>query len=65
MDGWPGWRLSKDEVVMHNRKIDDDKINITPKFNAGLIVGIIVGILLYFTVVYFLPMFGELLTIFK
>jgi amino acid transporter, AAT family len=65
MDGWPGWRLSKDKVVMHNRKIDDDKINITPRFNAGLVVGIIVGIILYFAVVYFLPMFGNLLTIFK
>ncbi len=65
MDNWPGWRLEKVERVTENRKIDDDTINITPRFNLGLAVGILVGVGLYFVVVYFLPLFGELLTIFK
>ncbi|MAD41998.1 MAG: hypothetical protein CL623_06360 [Arcobacter sp.] len=64
MDNWPGWKLSPEKTT-ECRKIDKDEIKITPKFNLGLIVGIIVGVSLYFIVVYLLPTFGELLTIFK
>jgi len=65
MDNWPGWKLDKNETITENRKIDKDTINITPRFNIGLIVGILVGIVLYFTIVYFLPLFGDILTIYK
>lgn len=65
MDNWPGWKLEKNEINTENRKIDEDEISITPKFKLGLLVGIGVGIILYFTVVYFLPVFGDFLTIYK
>ena len=64
MDNWPGWKLSP-EIETECRKIDKDEIRITPRFNIGLIVGAIVGIALYFIVVYLLPVMGELLTIYK
>ena len=64
MDNWPGWKLSP-ELVTENRKIDKDEIKITPKFNMGLIVGIIAGITLYFIVVYLLPFVADLLTIYE
>ena len=63
MDNWPGWKLSP-ELVTENRKIDEDEIKITPKFNIGLIVGALIGITLYFMVVYFLPYMADLLTIY-
>lgn len=65
MDNWPGWKLEKNEINTENRKIDEDEISITPKFKLGLLVGIGVGIILYFTVVYVLPVFGDFLTIYK
>lgn len=65
MDNWPGWKIEKGVIITENRKINEDKININPKFYLGLFIGIGVGIILYFAVVYFLPAFGDFLTIYK
>ena len=65
MDGWPGWRLQKPEEVKQNNEHIDEEINITPKFKMGILAGVVCGIMIYFAVVYFLPTFGNLLTIFN
>ncbi len=64
MDNWPGWQLSP-ETVTQCRKIDEEEIRITPRFNLGLAFGTVVGVFAYFILVYSLPTMGEMLTIFK
>lgn len=64
MDNWPGWRLSP-ETVTECRKVDEEEIRITPRFNLGLAVGTVVGVSVYFIVVALLPTMGDILTIFK
>ena len=64
MDNWPGWRLSP-ETVTECRKVDEEEIRITPRFNLGLAFGTVVGVGAYFIVVYTLPVMGDILTIFK
>ncbi len=65
MDGWPGWRLQKPEEVEQSKESINDETSITPKFKMGILAGVVCGIMIYFAVVYFLPTFGNLLTIFN
>jgi len=64
MDGWPGWKLDKREIIKEEEKYIGDEVSMTPKFNYGLLVGAIVGVIIYFAIVYILPAFGNTFTIF-
>ena len=63
MDGWPGWRLA-------GKKEEADKVGEEDDFGnknsiKGLVVGFIIGVIIYLAVVYLAPAVGNMLTIFK
>lgn len=62
MDGWPGLRLAKEETQEETK---EEKIEFTPSFRVGLVMGSVAGIGLYFAIIGSLPAFGEMLIIFK
>lgn len=64
MDGWPGWRLAKDDEMI-SIKEPEEELKMTPKFNRGLLIGVVVGVVIYFAIIYLLPTFSDLLTIFS
>lgn len=64
MDGWPGWRLEKQkegaQVVHVTRTIS----SLSPAFYKGAIGGVVGGVLVYFIIIYLIPLMGSLLVIF-
>ena len=63
MDGWPGWKLvGKKEEADEAGEEDDFRNKNSIK---GLVVGFIIGVIIYVAVVYLAPVVGNMLTIFN
>jgi len=63
MDGWPGWKLAGKKEEAEEAGEEDDFGN--KNSIKGLVVGFIVGVVIYLAVVYLAPAVGNMLTIFN
>ncbi len=70
MDGWPGWRLEKQA----EKQIEDEKVihtsfqpisSLSPAFYKGAAGGVVGGVVLYFIIIYLIPLMGSMLIIFE
>ena len=63
MDGWPGWKLAGKKEEAEEAGEEDDFRN--KNSIKGLVVGFIIGVIIYVAVVYLAPAVGNMLTIFN
>jgi AAT family amino acid transporter len=66
MDGWPGWSMAKESIsktVVATEKARSE-VKWSPTIGVSLVIGAIVGVGLYFVLIYALPTLGDWLTIY-
>lgn len=65
MDGWPGWRLAEASEKASITHVSYSNATLTPTFYRGVIGGTLGGVVVYFVIIYMIPMMGAALVIFK
>jgi AAT family amino acid transporter len=62
MDNWPGWRLVKSEApaVAEEPAAVKGELGWTPTYAFGLAAGIVVGVGVYFLILWTLPVLAKL-----
>jgi len=66
MDKWPGWKMVPKSATTEGKEAiveKKDTISFTRKFLIGLLIGAIVGVILYFTVVRLMPWWSSVFTV--
>jgi len=68
MDNWPGWRMEMKtaEEIQHDHEAklaEIQAVRMTPRFNAGLLAGVAMGVAFYFITVWALPMLYQAIDI--
>ncbi len=64
MDGWPGWKLQKEEVSEEMIPLKaEHKVILNKKFAIGLAAGIAIGVLIYFIAIKGIPAWCDIFTI--
>ncbi len=65
MDGWPGWRLAEASEKAPVSHVSYTSATLSPSFYKGVIGGTLGGVVVYFIIIYMIPMMGSMLIIFK
>ena len=70
MDNWPGWKMvpKTEEEIARSREEEEKKIKDikwSPTLGWGLGVGAVIGVALYFVIIWLLPILHESITIIK
>ncbi len=67
MDNWPGWRkeIKTPEELKAEEHAKDLAYTWKPSMNMGLVFGIVVGVIVYFAIVWALPLASQTFTLVK